>query len=307
MRNGLVGVYNIVATPFEPDGAIDYPSLVRLLGATLDMGVDGVTVLGIAGEAKKLTADERRRVVDVAMETVAGRVNVIVGTSDEGTDATIAASREAEAKGAVGLLVAPPTFLAPGPALTQHYCRIGDAVGIAIVLQDYPPATGVVMSPADMARLVDTVERITTIKLEGLPSPQRTAQTLDLTGDTVTILGGLGGMYLLDELRSGSSGTMTGFAYPEILIEIWRSWRDGDAAGAAETYCRYLPMLVCEGQPGNGLAIRKHLLQRRGLIAHATARHPAPSLHERVLEQVAATVELLELDERFQPAAAPPA
>lgn len=298
-RNGLTGVYNIVTTPFDPDGAIDYPSLVRLLNATLDMGVDGVTVLGVAGEAKKLTAEERRRVVEVAMETVAGRVNVIIGTSDEGTDATIAASREAEASGATGLLVAPPTFVGPGPSLTEHYSRIGEAVGIPIVLQDFPPVNGVVMSPAEMAHLVTTVERITTIKLEGQPTPQRIAQTLDLTRSTVTILGGLGGLYMLDEVRSGASGTMTGFAYPEILVSIWQSWRDGERAAAVETYCRYLPVLVCEGQPGVGITIRKQLLKHRGLIEHATVRPPAPRLHDQVLKQVAETVELLKLDERF--------
>src|SRR5205823_4038531 len=109
---------------------------------------------------------------------------------------------------------------------------------IPIVLQDFPPINGVVMSPADMAQLVEKVDRITTIKLEGPPTPQRIAQTLELTGDTVTYVGGLGGMYLLYELESGSHGTMTGFAYPEILLEIWRSWRDGERSAAIETYYR---------------------------------------------------------------------
>ena len=298
-RNGLVGVYNIVTTPYEPDGAIDDASLVRLLKATIDAGVDGVTILGVAGEAKKLTAAERRRIVDVAMETVDGRVPVVIGTSDEGTDATVAASREAEANGAAGRLVAPPTFVGPGPALTEHYARIAEAVSIPIVLQDFPPINGVVMSPADMAELVDAVDGISTIKLEGQPTPQRVAQTLDLTGGRVTILGGLGGLYMLDELRSGASGTMTGFAYPEILLAIWHAWRDGDRAAAVETYVHYLPILVCEGQAGVGISIRKQLLVRRGLIEHALVRPPAPRLHEKVLRQIDETVELLELDERF--------
>jgi 4-hydroxy-tetrahydrodipicolinate synthase len=271
---------------------------VRLIDATVELGVDGVTLLGVAAETKKLAADERRRVVDVGLETIAGRVPVVIGTSEDGTDATVASSRRAEADGAAALLVAPPTFVGPGPALTRHYARVGEAVDIPIVLQDFPPVNGVSMSPADMAALVEAVPTISTIKLEGTPTPQRVAQTIDLTGEAVTIVGGLGGLYLYYELESGTAGTMTGFAYPEILLAIWRAWRDGDRAGAAETYWRYLPMLVCEGQQ-NGIAIRKRLLARRGLITHATMREPAPGLHERVEAQVTATVEHLGLDAAF--------
>jgi 4-hydroxy-tetrahydrodipicolinate synthase len=298
-REGLVGVYNIVTTPFHPDGSLDLGSLRRLLGATVTAGVDGVTLLGIAGEAKKLSYAERRRVIETGFETVAGRVKVVVGTSEDGTDPTIAACLEAEADGAAGVMVAPPTFVGPGPALTEHYRRIGDAVGIPIVLQDAPPETnGVTMSPADLAGIVAAVPRVTTIKLEGLPTPGRTAQTLDLTGDEVTILGALGGLYLLNELRSGSHGVMTGFAYPEILVSIWRSWSEGDEEGAAETYYRYLPMMVCEGPPG-GLAMRKHALMLRGLIDHDTVRGPSGKLHPKVLDQVARTIQDLELDTEF--------
>jgi 4-hydroxy-tetrahydrodipicolinate synthase len=297
-RNGLVGVYTIVSTPFEPDGSIDYPSLARLLDATIEAGVDGVTLLGVASETKKLTADERRRVVDFGLETIAGRVPVVIGTSEDGTDATVAASRQAEADGAAALLVAPPTFVGPGPGLTRHYTKVGEAVDVPIVLQDFPPINGVVMSPADMAALVEAVPTITTIKLEGPPTPQRMAQTLDLTGDEVTIVGGLGGLYLYYELESGSAGTMTGFSYSEVLLAIWRAWRDGDREAAAEAYERYLPILVCEGQ-ANGIAIRKQLLARRGVIAHPTMRAPAPALHPRVLAQMEGTVERLRLDAEF--------
>lgn len=291
MYEPLRGVYNILSTPFHPDGSLDEVSLSRLVEATIAAGVDGITVLGVAGEAQKLSDAERRRVVEVVMETVGGRVPVIVGISRDGTDAAIAASREAEAMGAAGVMVAPPTFLQPGPALTEHFRRIGEAIRIPIVLQDYPPVNGVTLSPQAMADLVEAVPAIATIKLEDTPTPQRIAQTLKLTGGRVTIVGGLGGMYLLDELRAGASGTMTGFAYPEALVAIWRAWRDGDRSEAAELYYRALPALVFEAQPRVGLAIRKETQRRRGLIAHATVRHPGPVLDEQTL---AALTEVLE-------------
>jgi len=277
----LQGVYNILSTPFGDDGSLDEASLRRLVDATIGMGVDGITVLGVAGEAHKLLDAERQRVLEIVMEVNAGRVPIIVGTSREGTEATIAACREAAASGAAGFMIAPPTFVQPGPVLTSHYQRIADATDLSIVLQDYPVVNGVTMTPRAMADLVQAVPAITTIKLEDVPTPQRTAQTLAmLEGHSVSIVGGLGGMYLLDELRRGGAGTMTGFAYPEVLVAIWQAWVAGDRQRAAEVYYRFLPLLVFEGQPKLGVAIRKELLRRRGLIDSPAVRQPGPRLDE---------------------------
>ena len=135
----LSGVYAILATPFLPDGALDDASLRRLTAATIDAGVDGLTVLGVAGEIHKLDDAERLRVLRTVLEVNDGRLPIIVGTSRESTHTAIAAARTARAEGVSGIMVAPPTFVQPGPALTAHLQRAGDASGLPIVLQDYPP------------------------------------------------------------------------------------------------------------------------------------------------------------------------
>lgn len=292
----LRGVYHILSTPFRADGSLDEAGLQRLTEAAIGMGVDGITILGVAGEAQKLLEPERRRVIELVMEVNAGRVPIIVGTSREATDATIAASQEAERLGAAGVMVAPPTFLQAGPALTRHYQRLGEAIGIPIVLQDFPPVNGVTLSPRAMADLVHAVPSITTIKLEDPPTPQRTAQTLALLEREATIVGGIGGVYLLDELRRGASGTMTGFAYPEVLVAIWRAWAAGDRETAASIYYRYLPLLVFEGQPKLGVAIRKEILRRRGLIASALLREPGAQLDEGILSDLSETMRAVEAE-----------
>ena len=223
----LRGVYAILTTPFLPDGEIDEPSLRRLTAATIEAGVDGITVLGVAGEAHKLDDAERVRVMTAVLEVNAGRLPVVVGTSRESTFTAVAAARTAVAAGASGVMVAPPTFSQPGPALTLHFQRIGEAIDVPIVLQDYPPINAVTLSVQAIADLVHAVPQIAAIKVEDPPTPQRTAQILNLVGDRASVIGGLGGVYLLDELRSGSSGTMTGFAYPEVLVAIWRAWASG--------------------------------------------------------------------------------
>jgi 4-hydroxy-tetrahydrodipicolinate synthase len=297
---GLRGVFNILATPFGEDGALDEDSLRRLVDATIGMGVDGITVLGVAGEAQKLLDGERWRVLEIVMEVNAGRVPIIAGASRNATDTTIAACREAEQTGAAGVMVAPPLYLQPGPALTEHFRRLGEALSIPIVLQDFPPSNGVTMTPADMAALVNGVPAITTIKLEDPPTPQRISQTLALIEDDgATILGALGGIYYLDELRRGASGTMTGFAYPEALVAIWRAWAAGERRTAAELFYRYLPLIQFEGQPKIGLAVRKEILRRRGLIASAAIRHPGPRLDAGLLADLAETLEITGIDDEF--------
>jgi 4-hydroxy-tetrahydrodipicolinate synthase len=295
----LRGVFNILTTPFYPDETLDETSLRRLTDATISMGVTGMTILGVAGEAHKLTEQERQRVVEIVMDVNRGRIPIFVGTSRDGTMATIAASKEAEAAGAAGVMIAPPAFVQPGPNLTEHFRRIGEAIDIPIVLQDYPPVNGVVMSPRAMADLVNAVPTMKTIKLEDTPTPQRIAQTLALLDGDTTIVGGIGGIYLLDELRRGGSGTMTGFAYPEILLWIWEAWDSGDREKAASLFARYLPLLNFEGQPKLGHAIRKEILRRRGLIDHATVRNPGPKLDDGTLADLDQTLNALGVEQEI--------
>jgi len=292
----LSGVYAILTTPFLPDGALDDASLRHLTTATIEAGVDGITVLGVAGEANKLDDAERLHVLRTVVAINDGRLPIIVGTSRESTHIAMAAARTAKDQGASGIMVAPPMFVPPGPALTAHVQRIGDAIGLPIVLQDFPPVNGVTLSTQAITDLVHAVPQIVTIKVEDPPTPQRTAQILDLTSNSVSIVGGLGGVYLLDELRCGSRGTMTGFAYPEVLVAVVRAWTAGDHAQAAAIYYRYLPLLVSEGQPKLGLALRKEVLRRRGLIEHAAVREPGPKVDRKSLAALTQTLADVDID-----------
>lgn len=206
---------------------------------------------------------------------------MIVGASYDDVSVAVAATQEAARSGAAGVMVAPPKGSKAGTELTEYFRRIADDGGLPIVLQDYPAVTGVSLTPEDMAELLIAVPRITTIKLESLPTPVRIAKTLELVPPGSTIVGGMGGMYLLDELRHGAAGTMTGFSYPEALRDIWAAWRSGDIDTAKTTYTRFLRLLVFEGKTGIGLAIRKESLRRRGFIAHADLRPPGAELDDR--------------------------
>src|SRR5690349_16005402 len=206
---GLKGIYVIVSTPFDERARIDEESFATLLDATVRAGVQGITILGVAGEAPRLSDAERERLTAVAMQAIGGRIPVIVGASHDGTDVTIERTQAAKAAGAAGVMIAPPNFSKVGKGLIEHYRRIGAEGGLPIVLQDFPPVNGVSMSPQFMAELCATVPEIVTIKLEGAPTASRIRQTRARAPDRVTFQGGLSGVWLLHELRAGSRGAMT--------------------------------------------------------------------------------------------------
>lgn len=287
--DGFRGIYAIMATPFHPDGSIDEASLRTLAKFQADAGVDGVTILGILGEAHKLTEAERRRVIEICMAEIGSRVKVIVGTSAAATDLAIAYTKEAKALGAHGSMVAPPTNSKSLEAVREYYRRVHDAVDLPMVVQDEPTFSNVIMPAAFLASVCQALPRARTIKLEEWPSPLKTEQVLkQIDPKATSVLGGMGGVYFYEELNRGAAGTMTGFAFPEILVEIQKRFTSDDRAGAREIFYKYAPLIRYEGQQGIGLALRKEILKRRGLIAHNGLRHPAmgldPSSNDEITE-----------------------
>ena len=276
----LTGVWPILVTPFDEAADVDERSLRTLVEGTLEAGVDGVVALGVNAEASKLSDAEQTRVLATVAEICrsAGRP-FIVTVSHPGTRVAVERVRAAGEVGAAGVMVAPPPFARPGPALVDHYRTIGE-VGLPVVVQDYPPVTGVQLSAEALAEIVAACGPRAGVKAEDPPTPPKIARLRALLGAEVGLVGGLGGMYLLSELRHGADGAMTGFPIAAALVSICRSFAAGDEVAAEATYRQWLPLMVLCGQPGIGLAVMKEVLRRRGVISHAAPRRPGPTLDE---------------------------
>ena len=280
MADRFSGVHWMLATPFKEDEDLDLPSIGNLMEKALSSGCEGVVALGVTGEAARLTDAERRAVAKEVISNANG-LPVTLGTTAAGTAATIAYSQEAQELGAAAVMISAPAMGKPNPdSLFAHYQRIAEAVDIPIVVQDYPQTSGVHMAPPFIARLFQEIPSVHYLKLEDPPTPTKITAIRNLTGDDLAIFGGLGGMYLLDELVRGSAGAMTGFAYPEVLVAICRHMAEGDKAQAEEVFYRHLPLLLFEFQEGIGVGIRKYALQQRGLISTGRVRHPGPQITE---------------------------
>jgi 4-hydroxy-tetrahydrodipicolinate synthase len=239
-------------------------------------------------------------VLEVVTSHVAGRIGVVAGTTAEGTRTCINYSRHAKESGATAVMVSPPRMpKLNSDAVLRHFHALAEAVDIEIVVQDYPPISGYAMEPWLLARIAREIPRARTIKLEDPPTPFKTSRILaecDKAGgvEDVRIFGGLGGVFLLEELLAGATGAMTGFAFPEILVQIVSLYRAGRVQDAADVFYRAVPLLRFEFQEGIGMAIRKEVLHRRGALASPATRAPGAALDKttrEALDRVMAWVE----------------
>jgi 4-hydroxy-tetrahydrodipicolinate synthase len=274
----LRGVVPILATPFADDETLDLESLERLVQFMVDIGVDGVTVLGVLGEANRLNDREREAVVDTAVKAARGRVPVVVGASHAGTHATVDLVAMAADLGAAAVMIAPTAEAVPSDERVFAYYRdVGNRSRIPIVLQDHPASTGVHMPVPLMLRIVAEVPAVAAIKEEAVPTaPRIRALRAGMSQRPVGILTGLGALYGLFDLEAGSDGFNTGFAFPEVLIAMVRAARAGDWSAVRALYARFLPLIVFEQQPG--VAVRKEILRRRGLLRSGAVRLPGAPL-----------------------------
>jgi len=276
------GVYSVLPTPFRAGGDIDLDSMKKVVDLIVGAGVKGVTALGVTGEVARLGEKERAVVVEAVVKQVNGRAKVIVGASADGVRTCIEFSREAKALGASAVMVSPPRSPKLNTeSVVNHYKALAEAVDLPIVVQDYPPISGFSMEAGLLARIAREVPAARTVKLEEPPTPFKTARILAAAGETrVAILGGLGGVFLLEELMAGAAGVMTGFAFPEVLVQVVTLYRAGKIDEAANIFYKFVPLMRFEFQEGIGMAIRKEVFKRRGAIADASTRQPGAVLDE---------------------------
>ncbi|HEY4910370.1 MAG TPA: dihydrodipicolinate synthase family protein [Methylomirabilota bacterium] len=284
------GIFHIMATPFTDGGDLDTAGIPRLVESALATGITGITILGIAGEAHRLTDEERRRVVESVVKEVRGRVPVAVGVSASGTHLATSFTRMAQEHGANALMVAPPAGLKNLDVVADYFLAVADAASVPMVLQDEPVTTQVTMPAAFVARLCREIPRIEAVKLEEAPTLPKITRLREILSQRVAIFGGLGGVYFFEELSRGADGAMTGFPYPEALRAIRDAFVAGRRDDARALFYRWLPLIRYESQPGStpgtAISIRKEILRRRGWIASARVRPPAPALDAGTMDEL---------------------
>lgn len=279
------GVFIIAATPFTNSGALDLDSADRMVDFYLEMGVSGMTILGIMGEAPKLTSDESLTFARHILQRVAGRVPVVVGVSGPGLDNMVRLTGEVMGAGAAGVMVAPMPSLNTDMKQKGYFAQVCNALGpdVPICLQDYPQTTGVNFSVETLLDIFAAHGQIVMLKHEDWPGLAKLSRIREATGQgagRLSILTGNSALFLPQEMQRGADGAMTGFAYPEMMVQVVARHLAGDVDGAEDLFDAYLPMVRYEQQLGLGLAIRKEVLHRRGVLSSPKVRAPGPALSD---------------------------
>jgi 4-hydroxy-tetrahydrodipicolinate synthase len=291
-------VWGVVPTPFAGSALdVDTDSLAQLVEHYAAAGAVGLTVLGVFGEAASLAAAEKALVLETASE--ASTLPVVAGVTALATRPAIDEAVAAQQALGERLKAVMVQANSPDPGvLAAHLEAIHRATGAAIVVQDYPAASGVAIPAKALAAVVRRCPFVAAVKAEAPPTALGIAR---LTAELdVPVFGGLGGQGLLDELAAGAAGAMTGFSFPEALVATVRAFGDGGEGGAAarEAFAPFLPLVNFEQQPRIALALRKALFHERGLIADPAVRPPAAPLPAELVpilrQQLAAALEGLE-------------
>jgi 4-hydroxy-tetrahydrodipicolinate synthase len=279
------GVYLITVTPFKENGALDLESTDSMVDFYLDCGVTGLTILGIMGEATKLTAEESKVFVARVLKRVNGRVPVVVGASSPGFAPMKELTTSVMDMGAAGVMVAPPSTLRTDDQITAYFDMVNETLGSDVpwCLQDHPVSTGVQMSTPVILKILKNSPNCVMLKHEDSPGLNKLSGIIASIAkkdiERVSILtGNGGGLFLTEEMIRGADGAMTGFAYPEMMVRVCELFAKGDVEKACDVYDAYLPLAKYEQQTNIGLAVRKHILAERGVIASAAVRKPGPKL-----------------------------
>ena len=294
------GVFVIAATPFTEDGALDLASTDRMVDFYLETGVTGMTILGIMGEAPKLSGEESRSFVKRVLARIDGRVPVIVGVSGAGIDPMKALTAEVMEAGAAGVMVAPMQGMGPEDRIEGYFAQVCKALGpdVPVCLQDYPQTTGVRMSVDSILKIARDNPQVVMLKHEDWPGLTKLSRVRAETGTQdqprLSILTGNSALFLPQEMQRGADGAMTGFAYPEMMVQVVDLSLKGDHDRAEDIFDAYLPLVRYEQQLGLGLAIRKETLRRRGVIATAKVRAPGPVMTKADHDELSRLVARLE-------------
>jgi 4-hydroxy-tetrahydrodipicolinate synthase len=283
LTSAAAGVFAIAPTPFHEDGSVDETSLDRLTDFYRDAGCTGITVLGIMGEAPKL---DQQEAINVSRQVIrrANGLSIVVGVSAPGFAAMRSLARSSMDAGACGVMIAPPPSLRTDDQITTYFRQAVEAIGpdVPWVLQDYPLTLSVVMTPGVIRRIIAENPSCVMLKHEDWPGLEKISALRSFQKDgslrPISILTGNGGLFLDFEMERGADGAMTGYAFPEMLVDVVRWSKEGCRDQAHDLFDAHLPLLRYEQQLGIGLAVRKYVMFRRGILGSDAQRKPGATL-----------------------------
>lgn len=284
------GIIPILVTPFDAKGRIDTDSLRNLVEFNIAAGAHGLGI-ALGSEIFKLTDAERDEVLTHVVQGVNGRVPVVMNSSAPGTDIAVGYSRRAEQLGADALMIYPVSFMPTGPeAVLNLFESIDAATSLPIILQDVPQAP---INAEMVRRIVLHASRTAAVKVETLPTVPQVAKMAEKVAEQLTVIGGAGGSYMIEEYRRGARGTMPFCSQPEDFVAVWKFLLAGSETSARDRFdSRIMAVNRLAAQNGDIFYhVHKQILKCRGVIATAHVRSPTSHVDATSQREIDALLE----------------
>lgn len=282
------GVYPILVTPYDEQNRVDVDSLQNLVDFCLAAGVHGLGV-ALGSEVLALSEAERALVTRTIAERVQGRVPLVINTGGPVVELALLYSQLAQDNGADALMLRPPTFQPAGPdEVVAYFKAVSDQIGLPIFIQSTPQTP---VSGALARRLGQECEQVRYFKVETQPPAYEVGRAVAESGEVLTVFGGAGGSYFIEEMERGSQGTMPGCCQPEPFVEVWDAYHRGDMLAAQRAFAPILKVGRLVNQaPGAFYAVHKEILRQRGIIRTANVRGPIVPLDEMTRRELQAAI-----------------
>lgn len=272
----LAGILPVLAAPFDDQGNVHYGDLERLVDFQMQAGADGITLFGFATEFYKLSEDEKRRMLEVVVRRVQGKVPVIASVTEQSTDIAVRKAREMEECGADALMVLPP-FLVPSgkDGFIHHVMVVASAVDIPVMVQYSPVETGVAIEAKVLAEMMQKKDNLKYLKVECKPpTPMISALLAERKSSFETVVG-YAGLQMIDALERGATGVMPGSSLTDIYCRIYQQHKMGNLKAAIQLHNQLVPVLNYIFQSIEMIVKwEKVILKRRGVISSAYCRRP---------------------------------
>ena len=290
------GIWPVAPTPFHEDGSVDYEGMKRVIDCMVDQGSDGICILANFSEQFLISDEERRRLTEVSLAHMAGRLPVIVTISHYATQIAVDRARHAKDHGAAMVMMMPPYHgaLLKGTAAQtfEQFARVGE-VGLPIMVQD-APLSGVDLPVPLLVRMAREIEMVKLFKIE---CPQAAAKLRALIaegGDAIEgPFDGEEGITLLADLDAGATGSMTSGMIVDQIKPVIEKHHAGDIAGATAAYGR-VAMAINHENRQCGFRSAKAAMVEGGVIGSEFCRHPIPPLHPQTRESLLRLIRPLE-------------
>lgn len=269
----LAGIYQILQTPFDDGGAIDWESFAKQIEFCMAAGVHGLVTPALASEFFTLSDAERHQVVEFASDAIAGRAPFIVGVQGLNQRIALEFAEHACKHDATALMAMPPYLRKASKLDLREYYRALAQFERPLIIQNAPAPIGTPLSPRELVELLAIEDNILYIKEETNPILQHISQIIALdSGNCAGVFGGANGSYLVDELKRGACGNMPAGGLVDVQVQIYNLYRAGDIERAERLSYRLLPLL--NYATVYGVSFHKYLMWRRGVLNTPFVRDP---------------------------------